>query len=124
MSVSRLEIRYGHLRPWLSVMGVGPRWSGVTIDGASLTVRMGWAFRSKFPLSAVIEAAAFEGRVGGIGVHGWNGTWLVNGGIEGLVELIVDPPQRAYVLGVPVKLRRLRLSLQEPDALLQAVAGG
>ena len=62
-----------------------------------------------------------HGLVGGIGVHGWRGRWLVNGAATGLVAITVDPAVRAWAVGVPVKLRELTLSLEDPDALVGAL---
>ena len=56
------------------------------------------------------------------GAHGWRGRWLVNGSSKGIVELTIDPRVRAYVMGVPVKLRTLWVSVTDPDALIAAAA--
>ena len=56
----------------------------------------------------------------GVGVHGWAGRWLVNGATTGIVTLTVDPAARGRMLGVPVKLRVLHLSLQDPDGFVAA----
>ena len=58
------------------------------------------------------------------GVHGWRGSWLVNGAGDGLVEVLFDPPMRARVLGFPVHVRRLRVAVDDPDGLVQAIAPG
>jgi hypothetical protein len=47
---------------------------------------------------------------------------LVNGSSNGMVELTIDPPVRAYVAGVPITLRTLWVSVTDPDALIAAVA--
>jgi glutamine phosphoribosylpyrophosphate amidotransferase len=116
-------IRYGFFRPLLWVTGAGPRASGVTIEDGRLRVRMGWMFRADVPLASVAGAAPHSGMVGGIGVHGARGTWLVNGGIRGVVRIFIDPPDRARVLGVRVKLKELQVSVESPEALLDALSG-
>jgi hypothetical protein len=116
-------IRYGVFRPLFSVMGAGPRFSGVTVDGDMLRVRMGWMFRAEVPLSAITEVKPHKGFVGGIGVHGGRGWWLVNGGIKGIVDITVDPPAQARVLGVRARLKRLQVGVQSPEEL-QAVLSG
>jgi hypothetical protein len=83
---------------------------------------MGWAFHADIPLASVAGSRRYRGLVGGIGVHGWRGRWLVNGAATGLVDLDIEPPARGYVLGVPVRLRLLRLSLERPDDFLTALA--
>ncbi len=120
-SVRTFPIRYGVLRPLLSVVGAGPAFSRVDIDGDHLRVRMGWTFRADVPLSSITGAKPFTGLAGGVGVHGWRGTWLVNGGIRGIVEIAIDPPTRARVLGLPVRLRVLQVSVESPDELIAAL---
>lgn len=114
-------IRYGVFRPLLSVLGIGPAFSGVEVDDGHVRAHMGWAFRTEVPRRSITRAAPFTGLVGGIGVHGWRGRWLVNGGTKGVVSIDIDPPARARVLGVPVRLRALRVGVEAPDALLEAL---
>lgn len=120
-AVRTFPIRYGFFRPLLSVVGAGPAFSRVEIDGDHLRVRMGWTFRADIPLTSVTGAKAFSGLAGGIGVHGWRGTWLVNGGIRGIVEIAVDPPARGKVLGLPVHVRVLQVSVESPEELIAAL---
>ncbi len=112
---------YGVFRLLLSVLGMGPAFSGVELGDGTLRVRMGWAFRASVPVQHITGARPRTGLVGGIGVHGWKGRWLVNGATTGLVQIAVDPPGRAYVMGVPVKVRELTLSLEDPDSLIAAL---
>ena len=121
-SARTFAIRYGLFRPVLSVLGAGPAFSRVDIDGDHLRVRMGVAFRADVPLSSVTGANRFSGLAGGIGVHGWRGTWLVNGSIRGIVSIDIDPPARARVLGVPVRLKVLQVSVESPDELIAALS--
>jgi len=71
---------------------------------------MGWAFRAHFPQSAVANATRR-------GVHGFAGRWLVNGSGDGILAIDLAATQRARVLGVPVRLRQLLVSVNDPDAL-------
>lgn len=121
-SLRTFPLRYGLFRPLLSVLGTGPAFSRVDIDGDLLRVRMRWAFRADIPLSSVTGARRFSGLAGGIGVHGWRGTWLVNGSIRGIVAIDVDPPVRARVLGVPVRLKVLQVSVESPEQLIAALS--
>jgi len=115
-------LRYGIFRLLLSVLGLGPGLSGVTVGAERVRVRMGWGFRADIPRSSVGQATSDGGLVGGIGIHGWRGRWLVNGAASGLVRLQIEPPERAWVMGVPVRLRQLRVSVEDPDGLLGALA--
>jgi hypothetical protein len=116
-------IRYGVFRPLLSLLGAGPRFSKVTVDGHRLQVRMGWMFRAEVPLTSVTEARPHTGFVGGIGVHGGRGWWLVNGGIKGIVDITIHPPAQARVLGVRARLRRLQVGVEAPEELLAVLSG-
>ena len=115
-------MRYGVFRPLLSILGAGPRWSRVEIDGDTLRARMGWMFQAEVPRSSITGARPFRGLVGGIGIHGWRGTWLVNGGVRGVVNIDIDPPARARVLGVPVRLKTLQVGVQAPEELIAALS--
>jgi hypothetical protein len=122
-SARRFPIRFGVFRPLLWILGAGPGLSDVTISEDRLRARMGWMFRADVPLASVAGAKLHQGMVGGIGVHGWRGLWLVNGGIKGVVDVTIDPPARARVLGVPVKLRELQVSLESPEEFVAVLTG-
>ncbi len=105
----------------LTPLGLGAHFSGLRVSDDTVTVRMGWGFRSTFPRSAVTNVGRLGGPVISRGVHGWRGQWLVNGGGRPLSEITLEPTQRARVCGVPVKLRRLLLSMQDHDGLVEAL---
>jgi hypothetical protein len=117
----RYSIRYGLFKPLLSLLGLGPRFSYARLDDQQFKVRMGWAFFASVPRASIAAAVRSRGPVSGIGVHGWRGRWLVNGAASGLVTITVEPVARAWVLGIPVKLHVLRLSLEDPDGLVAAL---
>jgi hypothetical protein len=97
--------------------------SYVEIDGDRVEVKMGWAFRSRFPRSAVVSTAVMARRPLCRGVHGFAGRWLVNGSGDGILAVDLAPPPRAYVMGVPVRLRQLMVSVEDPAALASALVG-
>ena len=101
-------------------LGMGPRRSAVRIEVASrsLIVEMGWAFKARIPLSSIVSGGRSRPARTGWGVHGWGGSWLVNGASHGIVALIIDPPAQARAVGFPVRLRHLRVSVSEPVALI------
>jgi hypothetical protein len=121
MATTSFTFRYGALRPLMTGLGMGPGLSSIELDGDVLRVRMGWSFRTAIPTHQITDARTVEGPVGGIGVHGWRGRWLVNGTTTGLVAITVDPPVRARAVGLPVHLRVLTLSVEDPDALVAAL---
>jgi hypothetical protein len=114
--------RYGVFGPFLRVMGMGPRFSSVELADDVLRVRMGWAFSAEIPVSSITGVGPHKGLVGGIGVHGWRGRWLVNGAAKGIVTVNIDPRARGRVLGVPVKLRTLWVSVESPEEMMRALA--
>lgn len=93
----------------------------VEVDGDEVRVRMAWAFRARFPRAAVRAVRDVARRPFSRGVHGWAGRWLVNGSGDGLVELALAPAQRAWVVGFPVRLRSLRVSVDDPRGLAAAL---
>ena len=82
---------------------------------------MGWAFRSRFPRSAVASTSPLDIRPLSRGVHGFGGRWLVNGSGRGILSIQLNPVQRAYLMGVPVRLRELLVSVTERPALAAAL---
>ncbi len=121
-SSQKFALRYGLFRPLLSLLGAGPAHSGVEVDDEWARVRMGFSFRADIPRASITGVRPFSGLVTGIGVHGWRGRWLVNGAARGLVTIDIDPPARAKVLGVPVRLRTLWVSVKAPDDLIAALS--
>lgn len=102
---------------------ISPSASYVEIDGDKVSVRMGWAFRAKFDRSRVAGTTLSGERIPLTrGVHGWGGRWLVNGAGDGVVAIDLEPRQRAYVMGFPVSLRQLQVTVEDPPALAAALA--
>ena len=79
---------------------------------------MGWAFRVSFDRRNIAAAALDTERVWGWGAHGWRGVWLVNGSSTGLVRIDLTEPARGRVTGIPVKVRAVRVSVDDPAALV------
>ena len=97
--------------------------SYVELDDEVVRVRLGWGFTAQITRRAITGARRGPD-VKGItaGAHGWRGRWLVNASRQGIVHLDVDPPARAWTLAIPVRLRRLAVSLEDPDGFLAALA--
>jgi hypothetical protein len=114
--------------PWYRVLSrivlLPPSVSSVEVEGEEVRVRMGWAFQSCFPRAAIVSVSKLDGRPISRGVHGFAGRWLVNGSGQGIVSLELNPRQRGYVMGFPVRLRTLMVSVEEPAALAQALGQG
>ncbi|MDD2335769.1 MAG: hypothetical protein PHD01_04240 [Geobacteraceae bacterium] len=91
--------------------------SYVELSGQQVNIRMSWAFRSCFPRTAVVAAATVNTRSLSRGVHGFAGWWLVNGSADGILAIDLEPPQRGYVMGFPVRVRKLLVSVAEHEVL-------
>lgn len=115
----RFDAWYGALS---TALLLPPSGSFVELAGDEIRVRMAWGFRARFPRSVVTAAGEYRSRPLTRGVHGFAGRWLVNGSGQGIVSIALEPPQRARVLGVPVKLRNLLVSVEDPAGLVMALA--
>ena len=119
-------LRFGRFSgPLLRLLGLGRAHSGVAVGPNGVAVEMGWGFSGRAPLTSITSARALDDEtVISRGVHGWRSDWLVNGAGDGLVEVLFDPRMGARVVGVPVRVRRLRLSADDPAALVAALGPG
>lgn len=118
----RFPLLYTGANRVMALLGLRPANSYVEVSNADVKFRMGWAFRATIPLSSIVAAAHDHGRVLGWGVHGWRGRWLVNGSSSNIVRVEIEPRARGRVLGLPVQVRTVRVSVVDPDALVAAVA--
>lgn len=109
------------LRILFTVLLVSPRSAWVALDESALRVRFGVGFRATIALSSVTPSTSDRRPILGWGVHGFAGRWLVNTSSRGIVALDIAPAARGFVLGFPVRLRHLRLSLAEPALFLRAL---
>jgi hypothetical protein len=114
----RFDKWYGILS---SALFIPPSSSYVEVDSRQIRVQMSWAFRACFPRRAVISAVEAHERPVSRGVHGFAGRWLVNGSGEGILTFSLIPGQQGYVMGFPVRLRQLMVSVTEPEALAAAL---
>jgi hypothetical protein len=114
----RIPIRFDRWYVMLSTaIGLSPASSYLEVSGDHMHVRMGWAFRATFPLRAVASTDTAKRAPLSRGVHGFAGRWLVNGSGDGIVAITLEPAQRAHMLGLPVRLQQLLVSVSEPRQL-------
>ncbi len=113
----RIPIRYGTPWKWLLPFLLLPaRASYLRIEGDVVKVRLGWAFRTKFRRRDVTDVANHR-PVLTIGAHGWKGRWLVNGAHRPIAIIRLAQPVRGRVVGFPVMVRELWVSVDERDVL-------
>lgn len=110
---------------WYAVLSttlfLPPAGAYVEIRDDDVTVRMGWAFSARFKRSSVASAERFEGAPLSRGVHGFAGRWLVNGSGRNILAIRLSPGQRARVMGVPVRLSELLVSVDDWEGLVRSV---
>lgn len=124
VSVARFPISFDRWYRILSyAVGLPPSSSYLDLDKEHVQVRMGWAFRARFPRSAVMSVSELDLRPLSRGVHGFGGRWLVNGSGHGIVRVQLRPPVRGYLIGFPLRLQELLVSVVEPSALATALLG-
>jgi len=111
--------------PWYRVLSAAllmpPSSSYVEVSADHVYVRLSWGFRATFPRTAVVRTSLSNEHPLSRGVHGWAGKWLVNGSDEGIVVMDLEPVQRGRVTGFPVRLRRLMVSVEDPEGLRAAL---
>ncbi len=124
----KFELSFNSLmRVVMTPILAGPRRCRVVLTADRLEVTMGmggWAFSAAVPRSSVVDVKRVTGPVLGWGAHGWRGQWLINGSSRGLVRVSIDPAGRGRCLIVPIKVKRLTLSLEEPDRFVAALGDG
>ena len=120
---TRFQIKFEPTYALVSrMLFISPDDSYIEIVDDRVSVRMAWGFRTTFDRSAVQGTSLFGQKIPLTrGVHGWAGRWLVNGSGDGILVINLDPRQRGYVMGFPVKLRELLVSVDDPSALAAAL---
>lgn len=118
MKIKRFPIQFD---AWYGVLSnalfLPPSSSYVEVNDVEVRVQMSWAFRSHFLKTAVASATETTVRPLSRGVHGFASRWLVNGSGHGILIINLIPAQRGYVMGFPVRLKQLMVSVVEPAAL-------
>jgi hypothetical protein len=119
--ISRVPIKFTTTWAWVfTLLLIPPRFSYLEIDADTVRVRMGFAFRARFSRDD-ISAVQPNRFVVSVGAHGWNGRWLVNGAHRPVARITLAVPARARVLGFPVRLRELLVSVDDVAELQRAL---
>ena len=115
--ITRIPIKYSSTWTWLlTLCAAPPRSAFIEVDGATIRVRMGVAFRTRFSRGDISSVEA-RGPVVSVGVHGWRGRWLVNGANRPIARIVLALPTHAFVLGFRVQLSELLVSVDDVAAL-------
>jgi len=121
----RFALRYSWVIRWLlSPLCVGPAFSSVDLDDATLRVHMGWAFDARVPRATIRSARRYPRTIRWTaGAHtDLHGSWLVNGAGSGIVEMTIDPAAEGRSGGFRIHPVRILVSLEDPDGFLRALA--
>jgi hypothetical protein len=118
----RFPIRFTGANQLMGVVGMTPSRCYVDVDERQLRVRMGMWFELDAERTVVRSVEPDHGRVLGWGVHGWRGRWLVNGSSSGIVRITLAPSARGWMGPVPLRVRVLRVSVEDPAGLVAALA--
>ena len=122
MKPQRFPIKFDTWYGFLSTaLFLPPSSSYVEVTDEEVRVQMGWAFRSRFPRTVVALTTETHESPLSRGVHGFAGRWLVNGSGRGILNINLTPAQRGYVIGFPVRIQQLMVSVAEPSALASAL---
>lgn len=113
----RFPILFTGVNHTMKVLGMSLGGAYLEVADGTLEARMGWAFRMRAPRSSVRGVRPGPRRVLGWGVHWWFGDFLVNGSARNLVTIDLEPAARAWVGPIPLRVRRLTVSLEDPDAV-------
>ncbi|GAA3637364.1 hypothetical protein GCM10022223_65320 [Kineosporia mesophila] len=122
MAETTFRIAYTHsMRRLLGVLACGPSVSGIVVTDDEVRVWMGWAFQATIPRHAIATVETDDRAVISVGVHGWRGTWLVNGSTQHLVRIQLGIGVHARVLGWKVPLTTLFVSVEDRDEFMRLI---
>jgi len=124
VGMQRFPIRFTGANRLMGLAGTVPSRCSVDLDDARIHVRMGMWFELEAPRTTITGAAHDTDRVLGWGVHGRRGRWLVNGSSDGIVRITFAQGQRAWMGPMPLHVRVLRVSVDDPDGLIAALGTG
>jgi hypothetical protein len=119
---TRVPIRFGFWKPLFVALGVTPARSYLDLRPDIVRVRMGWGFSADIPRASIRSVRRVESAMWSMGAHGWRGRWLVNGARGPIVLIEIDPPVHARTIRIPSGLCELLVSVDDPDALVAALA--
>jgi hypothetical protein len=102
---------------------ISPSNAAVELADDSIHVRLSWAFSARIPRHLIAGAGLGQPPTIPLtaGAHGWRGRWLVNGSSDGIVTMDLSEPVRAFVSGIPIRLKELSVSLEDPEGFLGAL---
>lgn len=121
----RYRIRRGIFRPLLTVLGGTAEGSYVDVGPAAVRFRFGFLFDEEIPRAELARVRRSRWPwYGGIGWRlGVPGVVGLIGSLDGIVEIELREPRRVRFLGIPLRCRRVFVSLEDPGGFLRELAG-
>ncbi|MBJ6764875.1 hypothetical protein JGU66_29270 [Myxococcaceae bacterium JPH2] len=114
----RHAIKRGAWSPLLVLFGGTSERSFVDVTPDVVTFRFGF-FEARIPRTDILGAARAEWpMLGGIGWRVGVGTVGLIGARQNVVAVDLREPHRVSVLGLPVRARRIFVSLEEPEPFI------
>ena len=90
----------------------------VVVDDEELRVHVVPWFQVDVPRPLVADVEIVTPSwLAGFGVHHWRGAWVIDGRREDAVDLKLSAPVRGRMLGIPVRVRRLQLGVEDLNGL-------
>jgi hypothetical protein len=128
MMTMRFEISYNPAsRLLLTLLGAGPGRSSVEVHQDTVDARLGWVGGVQIPRPAITSVERVD-RIPwwlGWGLHsGFRGVWALNGSSTGAVLLTFGDGATGKVLGMPIRPRKVYLSLEDPHGFIATVQPG
>lgn len=112
-------------RPLLALFGGTAAQSYVELGADSLRFRFGWGFDETVPHAEIGSARRRDwSLIGGIGWRLSPGQVALVGSREGVVEVRLRQQLRVRAMLIPVRVERIIVSLEEPDAFLTSLGEG
>ena len=108
-----------------TALGAGPGTAGAGVGPLTVRIRVG-EFRLEIPRSHITGAHRFTRNLHGTtGIHHHGRRWLINGGPDGVVEVLISPAvhtrQQLNSLFRRLPVESVRLSLDDPGGFLSAL---
>lgn len=119
---TRFAFRFTGANKAMVLLGLTPRTCYLELRGDDVVVQFGWAFRCRFPRTSITSITDDTEPVRAWGAHGWRRVWLVNGTSKALLRIDLEPLARGRVLLFPLRIRALRLGIDDAAAFRTACA--
>ena len=120
--MTTIPIKFTTPYSWLfTVLASPPHLCDIQIDGNRVRVRLGWTFHATFDRRDVVSVSPDGAKIS-VGAHGWHGRWLVNGAHSPIASIKLGVAARGFVLGFPLHVRELLVSVDDVAGLERALA--